>query len=301
MSVALQAFEDEAEPASRLANSLGLQLDLVRVHEFPDGETLPAVREGADTVLVYRSLDRPNPKLMPLLLACDAWRRAGVRRLVLIAPYLSYLRQDAVFKPGQALSRDVLGALLSPRFDRIVTVDPHLHRTADLSARWNMPVTVLSAAPALAAALPPAENPLVVGPDEEAGPWAAALATSLGGSAITLRKERRGERDVRLTLPEGIAIAGRSVVLVDDVCSSGTTLERAARSFAKGGPVSLDIAVTHALFDAAAAERLQAAGVRRIVSSDSCRHRTNAARLADILAAALKAELAEPAREQGTW
>lgn len=291
MTAVLHAFEDEAAPAGRLAAALGVAFGQVALHRFPDGEALPTVPATTSSVLVYRSLDRPDPKLMPLLLACDAWRRAGARRLVLVAPYLSYLRQDAVFGPGQSLSRDVLGDLLGPRFDRIVTVDPHLHRTADLSARWNTPVTVLSAAPVLAAALPGLATPLVVGPDEEAGAWAAALADALGAPHVTFRKERRGDRDVELTLPAGLAIRGRSAVLTDDVCSTGVTLERATQRLREAGTVSVDVAVTHALFDDEAQARLKGAGARRIVSSDSCRHPTNAAPLAGLLAAALRDEL----------
>ncbi|HEY0647915.1 phosphoribosyltransferase family protein, partial [Phenylobacterium sp.] len=172
------------------------------------------------------------------------------------------------------------------------TVDPHLHRTADLSASWTTPVTVLSAAPVLAAALPDPATPLVVGPDEEAGAWAAALADALGAPHVTFHKERRGDRDVRLALPEGLAIRGRSAVLVDDVCSTGVTLERATERLRAAGAVSVDIAVTHALFDDEGLARLKRAGARWIVSSDSCRHPTNAAPLADLLAAALRGELA---------
>jgi ribose-phosphate pyrophosphokinase len=295
VSVVLHGFADEAGPARRLAEVLGVEFGCVGLHEFPDGETLPTVPPVASTVLVYRSLDRPNPKLMPLMLACDAWRRAGARRLVLVAPYLSYLRQDAVFEPRQSLSRDVLGALLGPRFDRIVTVNPHLHRTADLSASWNTPVTVLSAAGALAGALPQPDHVLVVGPDEEAAAWASAFAGVLGAPYATLRKQRRGDRDVSLTLPEGVDLTERAVVLVDDVCSSGVTLERATLQLREAGAASVDVAVTHALFDQAAFERLKAAGARRIVSSDSCLHPTNAAPLAGLLAHALGEELSPKA------
>jgi len=291
VTAVLHAFEDEVEPARRLAAELRVAFGQVVLHRFPDGEALPTVSGVAATVLVYRSLDRPDPKLMPLLLACDAWRRAGARRLVLVAPYLSYLRQDAVFAPGQPLSRDVLGALLGPRFDRIVTVDPHLHRTADLSASWHAPVTVLSAASILATALRDVTTPLLVGPDEEAGAWASALGQALGAPHATLRKQRRGDRDVSLIVPEGLDVRGRSIVLVDDVASSGVTLERAAQRLHAAGAASVDVAVTHALFDDEAQARLERAGVRRIVSSDSCRHGSNGAPLAGLLAAALGREV----------
>lgn len=290
MTGPVHAFADEAAAAGRLADALGVGLGLVTVHRFPDEETLPTVPEAGATVIVYRSLDRPNPKLMPLLQACDAWRRAGVQRLVLVAPYMSYLRQDAVFASGQPLSRDVMGDLLAPRFDRIVTVDPHLHRTPDLAAAWGVPVTVLSAAPVLGRALDGAGATLVVGPDVEAGPWAAAVAAELGIPHLTLRKARHGDRDVRISLADPAMVHGQAVALVDDVCSSGSTLARAVELLLEAGATGVEVAVTHALMDDTAVARLHEAGAGRVISTDSCIHPTNAAPLAGLLAAALREE-----------
>jgi len=94
VTAVLQAFEDEAEPAGRLAAALGVEVRHVVLHRFPDGETLPTVPATASTLLVYRALDRPDPKLMPRLLACDAWRRAGARRLVLVARRSAWNRRS---------------------------------------------------------------------------------------------------------------------------------------------------------------------------------------------------------------
>jgi ribose-phosphate pyrophosphokinase len=290
---AIHAFADEAGQAARLAAALGLPLELVDLHEFPDGETLPTVPASARTVLVYRSLHHPNAKLVPLILACDAWRRAGVERLVLVAPYLCYLRQDALFGPGQPLSRDAIGQLLAERFDGVVTVDPHLHRTSDLSAQWKKPVTVLAAAPALAAALSAEADTLVLGPDEEAEPWAAALGSALGAPHATLRKQRSGDREVTLDAVAAPAMEGRRVVLVDDVCSTGMTLSAGVALARAQGARAVDVAVTHALFRRDAARRLAALGVRRIVFSDSCTGQAGAAPLADLLAGAVRNEVGE--------
>ncbi|MDR3506640.1 MAG: ribose-phosphate diphosphokinase [Caulobacteraceae bacterium] len=292
MSLLVCAFEDEAAPAGRLAEALGARLALIDLHRFPDGESLPTAPLGADRVLVYRSLDRPDPKIVPLLLACDGWRRGGSGRLVLVAPYLCYMRQDTRFAPGQPISRDVIGRLLGERFDRIVTVDPHLHRTADIAAVFGTEVSVLSAARPLAQALalegPP---PLLIGPDEESERWTAALAAQMGAPHVTFRKIRHGDRSVDLILPPDTEIAGRTVVLVDDICSSGATLVAAARLVAAKGAGRIEAAVVHALFDERAALELKAAGVSRIVSTDSCPHPTNAVSLARELANALAGEL----------
>lgn len=286
----VHAFADERAAASRLAETLGAPLHIAGLYVFPDGESLPEVGPAAGDVAIYRSLNRPDAKLMPLLLAADALRRRGAGRVVLVAPYLCYMRQDEVFRPGQPLSRDVAGRLLGEAFDAIVTVEPHLHRTTDLEAAFNgAEVVALSAAEPLAAALPPPPpGALVIGPDIESEAWAAALARHLGTAHATFLKTRRGDREVELTFADSARVAGRHIVLIDDVCSTGGTLVAAIRQLQAFKAAEIDVVVTHALFDADAELRLRKAGARRIFSSDSCPHPTNAASLAPLLAQALK-------------
>ncbi|MGZ3375111.1 MAG: ribose-phosphate diphosphokinase [Phenylobacterium sp.] len=292
MSAAVFAFADDEAPAHRLAEQLGAPLHRIHLHRFPDGESLPTVACGFETAILYRGLAGPDPKLFSLLLAADALRRGGAQRVVLTAPYLPYLRQDRVFAPGQPLSRDLLGALVGPAFDRIVTVAPHLHRTGDLSAVFaGTPVDVLPIGKLFAHAIRGPPTPLVVGPDAESHPWASAVAEELGTGVLVLQKIRSGDADVGLTIPEGVAVTGRRAVLVDDICSSGATLAAAAEALAVRGAASVEAIVAHALFDEAAAAGLRHAGIVRISSTDSCRHPTNRIYLAGLLADALREEL----------
>jgi ribose-phosphate pyrophosphokinase len=286
----LLAFPDEAAAAGRLAEALGVELGLIEVHDFPDGESLPTVPGAERTTVIYRSLDRPNPKLMPLLLAADAARRAGAERVVLVCPYLCYLRQDAVFAPGEPVSRDVICGLLGRAFDRVVTVDAHLHRTKDLSAAMGVPADDLSAAGPLAEAL--GGSAVVIGPDRESAPWAQRIADRLGGELVVFDKVRGGDRRVSLNAPDLSVVKGRRVVIVDDVASSGSTLIAATEQLKQAGAASVEVGVVHALFGAEDAEKLTAAGVERVVSTDSVAHPTNAAPLAGLLAEALREERA---------
>lgn len=292
MTTALYAFPEDAGPAAGLAAALDCPLAMIAPHHFPDGESRPTIREATTTALVYRSLDRPDPKLMPLLLAADALRHGGAERLVLVAPYMPYLRQDRVFSPGQPLSRDVLGRLLGPAFDRIVTVEPHLHRTPRLDPVFaDARVTVLSVAPLFANVLGNGPPPLIVGPDAESAPWVADLARRLGTEHLTLVKERLGDDTVRLTTPCDLHLGGREIALVDDICASGGTMEAALQTLRGRGAGRVEVLICHALFDAAAEARLQAAGAASVLSTDSCAHPTNAIPLAGLLADALCEEL----------
>lgn len=295
-SVVIHAFADEARPAQALADALGIEFALIDLHTFPDGELLPTIAAPSNTTIVYRSLARPNDKLIALFLACEAWRRGGARRLVLAAPYLCYLRQDAIFSPGQPNSQHVIGELLGSRFDRIVTVDPHLHRTRALSAIFPRIETAdLSAAPVIAEWLrhtyPGIE--CIVGPDAESAKWVGPTAERLGVRSLLMAKERHGDLDVRLLLSDPGAIAGRAVALIDDVCSSGGTLIAATELLKGAAAREIIVCVTHALFDDAAEQALLKAGASKIVSTDAVAHPTNAIALAPLLAEALQIELGD--------
>lgn len=291
--IILHAFADEAAPARALADALGIEFGIVDVHSFPDGEVLPTIPEAAATTLVYRSLARPNDKLIPLLLACDAWRRAGVERLILVAPYLCYLRQDAIFARGQPNSQAVIGDLLGARFDRIVTVDAHLHRTPALASVFPQThATNISAAPAIAAWLELNHRKVdfILGPDVESEPWVSQAAATLSAPYRLFSKTRLGDADVRLKLETPEDFAGCTLALVDDICSSGGTLIKATEMLRNAGARDIIVCVTHALFDQPTADKLRAAGASSIVSTDSVRHPTNAIALAPLLADALAGE-----------
>ncbi|MEZ5668257.1 MAG: ribose-phosphate diphosphokinase [Alphaproteobacteria bacterium] len=293
-ALAIAAMPGDEAAAARVAALLGVRSASVAVHRFPDGESLVRVAEAAATTLLYCTLDRPDPKLMPLLLAASALRDDGAQRLVLVAPYLPYMRQDTAFRPGEAVSQRVIGRLLGARFDRIVTVDPHLHRTPRLDLVFaGTEATALSAAPVLAAMIAAggAGDAVLVGPDAESAQWVGTVAARLGMPAVTATKRRAGDRRVAVTLPDGAPVRGRPAILVDDVVSSGGTLAACARALVAAGAARVEAVAVHALCGDADLAALTAAGIARLRSTDSVAHPTNAGSLAPLLADALRQEV----------
>ncbi len=288
----LLAFADERGLAEKLASQLGCELAFVAEHRFPDGEiklTLPS--RLPQRVVVLRGLHQPNERLVQLLLTAKTARRLGATRLVLAAPYLAYMRQDIEFQPGEAISQRIVAGFLGELFERVVTIDPHLHRIASLDE--VMPGSrgiALTAAPLLgewiAAQWAPSQQPLLVGPDEEALQWVRAAGAVTGLEGFVCRKTRHGDRDVDVELPD-VDIAGRAIVLIDDVASTGHTLVQAVQALRSRGVASIDVAVVHALFGGDAIERLLAAGVRRVWSTDAVPHSSNVVTVAPMLARAI--------------
>lgn len=271
-------FADEQESAARIAQAAGHPLICIDRHRFPDGEIkLRLPPSLPDHVVILRTLNDPNEKLIELLLAAQTARDLGARHLTLVAPYLGYMRQDVAFEPGEAISQRIVGRFLASLFDTVITVDPHLHRVATL--QQAVPVAdavVLSAAPLLSDLIAThCPQALLVGPDEESAQWVAQAAARHGFDHAVCHKVRHGDRAVAIALPD-IPVAGRQVVLLDDVVSTGHTLAQATRQLLAAGAASVDVAVTHALFIDDAWSMILNAGVREVWSTDCVKHASNA-------------------------
>jgi len=289
-------FEDEQESAARIAQAARIEFIMIERHRFPDGEiklrlppTLP------EHVVILRTLNDPNEKLIELLLTVQTARDLGARHVTLVAPYLGYMRQDVAFQPGEAVSQRIVGRFLAGLFDAVITVDPHLHRVATL--QQAVPVAnpvVLSAAPLLSDLIASQRpNALLLGPDEESAQWIAKAAARHGFDHGVCRKMRHGDRAVQITLPD-IPVSNRQVVLLDDVVSTGHTLAQATRQLLAAGAASVDVAVTHALFVDDAWPMILNAGARQVWSTDCVMHASNAVSMSVPIAEALTRIVAMP-------
>ena len=288
----LLGFPESRDAARRVADRAGLPYADIGVHRFPDGEsklTLPPVTTAQ--MILYRSLDWPHDKLVELLLASRALRARGVERLSLVAPYLCYMRQDMAFAPGEIVSQPIVGGWLADVFDDVITVDPHLHRISRLSeAVPARNAIALSAAPAFVDYLQRQDGSkrLLLGPDSESAQWVGGIAQAAGLPWAVASKQRRGDRSVVVTLPDDIEFAGQTVILLDDMASTGRTLAAAAEQCRLRGASDIRVLVTHALFVNDSLAHLRQSPISHIGSSDSIPHSTNVVSLAGLLAAALE-------------
>lgn len=283
-------FEDYQIQGRQLAETSGFPFKLIHSHRFPDGESRIRVpTELPERVVICRSLNQPDSKLIELLLAVRTLREQGVQHITLLAPYLCYMRQDIAFNPGEAVSQHIVGNFLAELFDSVITVDPHLHRISRLDeAIPGIPAIALSAATTMGEFLKEhSQQPMIVGPDAESEQWVRAIAEPAGFDYAIASKHRLGDRQVEVQLPEK-DFTDRNIVLVDDMISTGQTLIRVARKLKSCGVNNIDCLVTHALFTAEATSQLHHAGIRHIWSSDSINHPTNAVALAALLATAIK-------------
>lgn len=275
--------------AARLAVPLAAEVGYAEIGRFPDGEVhvrLQTPVSDAEVVIVC-TLDRPDEKVLPLLWLAIAARQGGARRVGLVAPYLAYMRQDAVFRPGEIRTAEHFAKLLTGYFDWLVTVDPHLHRIPNLSDIYGVPATAVQAARAVAAWVQAhVANPLLVGPDEESRQWVEHVATLCGAPWTVLKKTRHSAWKVEVSAVGADLDLARTPVLMDDIISTGRTMVAAAHLLCRAGlPRPLCVAV-HAVFAGDAYSELSAVAAD-VVTCDTIAHPTNRIELTEPLVEAI--------------
>lgn len=278
------------------ARGIGARLDwpvlVPELRQFPDGELYVRIDgEVADDVVIVGNASGDN-FLRAAFLAGTA-RDLGARRIGLVAPYLAYMRQDSVFKPGEGVTAKYFARLVSSTVDWLVTVDPHLHRYDSLDGVYAIPTTIARAAPAIASWITTeVHHPVLVGPDAESVQWVSAVAERCGAPFIILEKTRRGDRDVSISAAgpgPGGKWNGHTPVLIDDIVSTGRTMIEATRQLRAAGSAPPMCVAIHAVFADALHDTLVDAGARGIVTCNTIPHATNQICVLDALADAVRA------------
>ncbi|MGW4967571.1 ribose-phosphate diphosphokinase [Nonomuraea sp. NPDC004186] len=277
MSLQIVAGTANRALADSVAEAQGNEPAPVTVERFPDGELRPAVDglRGADVYLVQPTGPPVNDHVMELLLLVDACRRAGAARITAVVPYFGYARQDRRGRAGQAIGvRVVAEALASVGTWRLIVVDPH---TVALEAICAVEVEMLTAVPLLAQELGTGslgeqelrDGAVVVAPDLGAVKLAEHYGALLSHPVAAVRKTRLSGR--RVAAEELVGdVRDRPVVIVDDMISTGATIAAAAEVVsAHGAAPEIVVAATHGLFVEAAAERLNHAGIHRVLVTDT--------------------------------
>ncbi len=255
--------------AKSLAASLGARL-VEAVHRvFPDGERYVRIQEKLDgeTVIVQTLSPPQDSSIIEALLLADAAKSMGAERLVLVAPYLAYSRQDRRFLEGEPVSiAVVMRSLASAGYNGLVTVEIHKEESLE-----HFPGKALSVSPYtyMASRIPLPSSPLVLAPDKGALRRARELAEALGADYDFLVKYRdRHTGEIRVE-PKDLDANGRDVVIVDDIISTGGTIARASRLLLEQGARSVTVVVAHALMVGGAEDKLRQAGVSRVYAANT--------------------------------
>jgi ribose-phosphate pyrophosphokinase len=256
---------------SAVCESLETGPALYDCRRFPDGEAQVEIHEsvrGHDVYLLQSTSPPADQHLMELLLLADACRRAGAARLTAVIPYFGYARQDRRTDRRSLGARVAANVLGTAGFDRLMLIDAH---TPAIEGFFEMPLDHLTAVSLLTDALAPSmsEASVVVAPDLGAVKLARAYTARLGVPMAFVHKARLNGEAVEAQAVIG-DVRGRVPLIVDDMLSTGATIEAAVGALrAAGAREPMSVAVTHALLVGRARDIIESLPLARIVVTDT--------------------------------
>ncbi len=281
------------ELGEKTAELAGLETVGVAYKAFPDGESYVRL-EGSvrdEYVVIVQTTSAPqDTRLMQLAFLAGASKRNGACKVTAVVPYLGYARQDKMFLEGEGVSVETVACMLKAAgVDGLVTVNIHAE---GVLKKFPFPAENLSAIPLLAEFFVEKGygKAFALAPDKGAMYIAEQAQAVLGGGVGHLDKKRDRYTGKIMQTGEGLDVKGQTVIIFDDIISTGGTIVGAAKIMRELGAARVFTACVHPVLVGDAEKRILNAGVEEVVGTDSVPNRVSKVSLAPLIAKVLKAQ-----------
>lgn len=269
----LKVFGGSANPelVKKICKYLRVPPGRMEIRKFPDGESWVKISDnvrGADCFIVQPTCTPVNENLVELFLMIDAFKRSSARRITVVIPYYAYARQDRKDQPRVAISAKLIANLLtSAGASRVIAMDLH---AAQVQGFFDIPVDHLIAEPVLTRefAKKNVKDLVVAASDMGGSKMARSFAERLGASIAIVDKRRHHSFKVEPLSLIG-DVAGKNVLIPDDMISTAGTLVEAANFLKKHGARDVYACATHAVFSGAALEKIENSILKEVMVTDT--------------------------------
>jgi len=279
------------ELGEKIAASIGMEAVPVACKTFPDGENyirLEGKVQDEHVVIVQTTSPPQDKSLMQLAFIADAAKRNGARKVTVVVPYLAYARQDKIFLQGENISVETVGNMLAAAgINELITVNIHQENAL---AKFPFPARSLSAIPLIVEYFikKGIRKAFALSPDKGALHIAQQAQQVLGGESGHLDKQRDRYTGQTNQTGRGLNVKGKTVIIFDDIISTGGTIVGAAKILRELGAAHVFTACVHALLVGDAEKRILDAGVEEIVGTDSILSSVNKVSLAPLISNELR-------------
>lgn len=259
----------------------------VIICHFPDGGTYVKVISNVyeKEAIIVCSLYQPNEKILPLYFLAKTLKELRAATVTLVVPYLAYMQQDKRFTDGECRGSEMFPKLLSSFIDKVITIDPYLHRNAMPDEVYPTHTSVLNASPLISKWI--SENmyqPLLIGLDDKSEKWISKLAAHANVAYVIPEKNINDDGDAKVLITQVEKYPEHIPVLVDDIITAGNSMIEATLYLKMAGmkpPVCIGI---HAVFDEILYKNLLEAGIDKVVTTNTIAHPSNAIYIDGLLA-----------------
>ena len=261
---------------------------------FPDGESyirLEGDVKGEEVAIVQTTCPpMQDGRLFQLAFMADAAKKGGAQKIIAVVPYLAYARQDKMFLSGEGISVETIARMLKAAgIDQFLTVNIHSEPTLE---QFPFPAKTLSAIPLIADYFVKKghKGAFALSPDKGAMYIAKQAQAVLGGEVGHLSKTRDRYTGQTVQTAEGLKVKGQTVIILDDIISTGGTIVGAAKILREQGAKHVFCGCVHGLLIGDAEKRILDAGVEEIVGTDSVPGSVSRVSLAPLISQELKAQ-----------
>ncbi|MBK5927176.1 ribose-phosphate pyrophosphokinase [Rhodobaculum claviforme] len=262
--------------ARRMSLHRGAPVSLLdaRVERFNDQEIFVEMYEnvrGEDMFVIQSTSNPANDNLMELLIMADALRRSSAARITAVIPYFGYARQDRRSRARTPISAKLVANLIvEAGIERVLTLDLH---AAQIQGFFDIPVDNLYAAPVFAMDVQHQfrdrlNEVIVVSPDVGGVGRARELAKRIGSGLAIVDKRRSSPGEVADMTVIG-EVAGRTCIMVDDICDTAGTLVKASDLLMSEGAKEVHAYISHGVMSGPAVERITNSTLKSLVLTDS--------------------------------
>jgi ribose-phosphate pyrophosphokinase len=269
----LKVFTGRANPglAQRICDYLQIPMGRGRTELFPDGEVIVRVEEdvrGRDCFVVQPTCHPVNAHLMELMIWIDCLKRASAKRVTAVIPYFGYARQDRKDVGRVPITGKLVANLIERAgADRVVAVDLH---APQVQGFFDVPVDHLFAVPVFLSWIKSLKltNVVFVSPDVGNVKRAQGYANALGGEICIIDKRRKSGSETQAVHVIG-DVAGKNVLMVDDMITTAGTMTEAVKILRNHGVKDVYLSATHAVFAPPAMERLLRCEFTKVAVTDT--------------------------------
>jgi len=276
MKKILFAIKDYEYLAEKVLACGDFEKGALEVNHFTDGERYQRIIssiENRDVVLIGGTVtDQATLELYDLASSLVSY---GANSLTLVIPYFGYSTMERAVLPGEIVTAKTRARLLSSipksnRGNKVLLFDLHSEGIQYYFEHDLYPVHVYCKDIVIAAAREfGGDNFVMASTDAGRAKWVESLANDLGVNAAFILK-RRLKGDHTEVSAINADVAGKTVIIYDDMIRSGGSIINAAKTYKDAGAGDIYVITTHGLFVNDGINKLKSSGlIKKLICTDS--------------------------------
>ena len=255
-----------------ICDYLNLPVGEMDILKFKNDNTFVQIKETVreqDVYIVQTTTPPVNERVMELLIAIDAFKRASAKNINVVLPYYIYSRSDKKDQPRIPVTAKLMQQLLEAAgATRVITCD--LHNPA-IQAYFNINCDRLSAQNILQKYFKEKDlkDMVIVATDAGSSKKAYKYSEYFGCPIALIDKRRAGNDDRAIATTVIGDVENKEAIIFDDEVDTAGSLIETAKILERFHAKEIYAGCTHGVLSADAVQRIEASPIKELVKQSS--------------------------------